>query len=158
MKRVYILLALLLITAASFAQGLEFRLRGGVNFQRSVGSDKDFSLYSQVGAMAGIRISTLGLYGEMLYSAHEEANGLGAINYIEPAAIVRYYTYKYLYAEMGLAYYVLTEDVPNGINPNPDKDPGFFFGLGATTRRIEIGLRTSMSPFKVVQGTASFRF
>ena len=158
MKRIPVIIALLIIAVSSSAQDLEFRIRGGVNFQRAIGSDEEFSLYSHIGAMAGIRISTIGFYGEMLYSTHEEANGEGGINYIEPSAIFRYYTFKYMYAEAGLTYYILAEDVPDGFNSNPDKDPGFFMGLGVSFRRIEVGMRTSTSPFKVVQATASFRF
>ena len=142
------------------AQGLEFRLRGGANLQRTIGSDaeSEFSLYSHAGAMAGLRISTIGIYAEVLYSAHEEANGGGAINYVVPSALARFYTYKFLYAEAGLSYYLLAEDVPDGFNSNPDKEAGFYAGLGATTRRLELGMRASMKPFKTVQLTASFRF
>lgn len=158
MKRLLVFSLFSVISIALSAQGFEFRVRGGANFQRSENSGSEFSLYPHMGAMAGLRISTIGIYSELLYSSHEEANGLGAIAYIVPSVLARYYTSRMIYIELGIPYYILAEDVDPGFSSNPDKEAGFYGGMGVTIKRFEAGLRSAMSPFKVVHITASIKF
>ncbi|MEE4115579.1 MAG: hypothetical protein V2I37_05395 [Marinilabiliaceae bacterium] len=158
MKKYLIVFVLLIAGLAVSAQGLEFRLRGGANFQRSSMAGQEFSFLPHFGASAGIRISTIGIYGELLYSQHEEANGLSNLAYLIPSAHVRLYTYRFMYAELGLLYLMLTDDIEDGLLDNPDKEAGYYVGLGASFKKFEVGLRTISKPSLAIQITASYRF
>ena len=158
MKKYLIVIALLIAGFTVSAQGLEFRLRGGANFQRSKMADQEFTFLPHIGASAGIRLSTIGIYGELLYSQHEEANGLTNLNYLIPSVHFRLYTFRFLYAEAGLMYLMLADDVEDGLLDNPDKEAGYYVGFGASFRKIELGLRTLTKPSTVIQITASYRF
>jgi hypothetical protein len=155
------LLTVLILSAAFISAGaqnaLEVRARGGVNIQNSKIADKDVSVFPHFGLSAGIRISTFGIYGEMLYSVHEDINGGGEADYLIPSVSFRLYTYRFVYAEAGLSYLMLTKD-PGGMIENVDKEAGYFVGLGLTLRKFELGFRTASQPVTNIQITASYRF
>jgi len=158
MKRTVFLLAITLISLSASSQMIEFRLRGGVNFQRSSSTGSEFSFLPHFGASAGVRLSTIGIYGEFLYSTHDKQNWLDPGEYYVPSLIFRYYIFSSVYAEIGLSYYKLAGD-PAGIAmfEYDDKEWGYFAGLGVNFKRFEIGLRTT-SPVTSIQATASIRF
>lgn len=158
MKRYIIIMALLIGGISVSAQSLEFRLRGGANFQKSNMDDKEFSFLPHIGASAGIRISTIGVYGEFLYSIHEDINGIAEINYLIPSLQVRLYAFRYMYAELGFGYLVLNKDVEGGLLDNPNKEGTYYIGFGASLRKIEFGIRTMGQPSTTIQLTASYRF
>lgn len=158
MKRTIIFIALIAIGISAAAQGLEFRLKGGANFQKSNLADKEFSFLPQFGMSAGIRLSTFGIYAEIDYSTHEDINGSGGIPYIIPSAQVRWYTYRFIYAEAGLAYLLLAEDDEPGLKENIDKEVGYYVGFGATYKRFEIGFRMASRPTSNIQLLAALRF
>ena len=158
MKKYSLLVALIAIGISAGAQGLEFRLKGGANFQNSKLADKDYSFLPQFGMSAGIRISTIGFYVEVDYSTHEDINGSQAIPYIIQSLQFRFYTYRFVYAEAGLSYILLAEDIEPGLMENVDKEAGYYLGLGATFKRFEIGLRTATKPATNIQLLAAIRF
>lgn len=158
MKRTILFIAIIAIGVSAAAQGLEFRLKGGANFQKSNLADKEFSFLPQFGMSAGLRISTIGIYAEVDYSMHEDVNGSGGIPYIIPSAQVRWYTYRFIYAEAGLAYLLLAEDIEPGLRENIDKEMGYYVGFGATSQRLEIGLRMASKPVSNIQILAALRF
>lgn len=157
MKKIFIVLFLSATFIGANAQGLEVRARGGVNIQNSNISDKNVSVLPHFGVSAGLRISSIGIYGEMLYSVHENINGSGEADYLIPSASIRFYTHRFVYAEAGIAYLMLTKD-PGGVIQNVDKKAGYFVGLGLTLRRFELGVRAANQPVTNVQLTASYRF
>ena len=158
MKRTVFLLAIILISLSASSQMIEFRLRGGVNFQRSSSAESEFSFLPHFGAMAGVRLSTIGIYGEFLYSTHDNQNWLDPGAYYVPSLLIRYYIYSSVYTEVGLSYYLLAED-PVGIPmfEYDDKELGYFAGVGINFKRFEFGLRAT-NPVVSIQATASFRF
>lgn len=158
MKRTVFLIAITLISLSASSQMIEFRLRGGVNFQRGSSADSEFSFLPHFGASAGVRLSSIGIYGEFLYSTHDNQNWLEPGDYFVPSAIIRYYIFSSVYTEVGLSYYKLAED-PVGIAmfEFDDKKVGYFAGLGINFKRFEFGLRTT-SPVASIQATASIRF
>ncbi len=158
MKRTILFIALIAIGISAAAQGLEFRLKGGANFQKSNLADKEFSFLPQFGISAGLRISTIGIYGEIDFSTHEDVNGSGGIPYIIPSVQVRWYTYRFIYVEAGLAYLLLAEDIEPGLQENIDKEVGYYVGFGATYKRFEIGFRTASKPVTNIQLLAAIRF
>ena len=115
------------------------------------------SVFPHFGLSAGIRLSTFGIYGELLYSVHEDINGSGEVDYVIPSVHFRFYTYRYIYAEAGISYLLLSKD-PGGVIENVDKKAGYYVGLGATFRKFEVGLRTASLPVTNIQITASYRF
>lgn len=158
MKKIIVLLAVTLISLSSMSQKLEFRLRGGVNFQRSSSTENDFSFLPHAGAMAGVRITTFGIYGELLYSMHDDQYWPEEAAYLVPSALVRFYGFRYLYSEAGLSYYILAEDKDDGIAAEyPDQKLGYFAGIGLFLNKFEIGLRAT-APVNSIQATASYRF
>lgn len=158
-KLILTTIVLALISAGASAQTyLEFKIRGGINTQKAVDSDTNFSVYPHLGAMGGFRLSAIGIYGEVLWSGHEDNNGDGMAGYLAPAAVGRYYTRGSFYFEAGLPYYLLLSKEEPGLRTNPDKKAGFFAGAGVSTRRLELGLRALVAPVESLQLTASFRF
>ncbi len=157
MKKLFIVLLLSAAFIGAKAQGLEVRARGGVNIQKSNLAGKDVSVFPHLGVSAGLRISSLGIYGEMLYSVHENINGSGEADYVIPSASLRYYTPRVVYFEAGISYLMLTKD-PGGAIQNVDKEAGIFGGLGLTLRKLELGLRVANKPATNLQITASYRF
>jgi len=158
MKKIIVILAVSLISLYSMSQKLEFRLRGGVNFQRSSSIENDFSFFPHAGAMAGVRIATFGIYGELLYSIHDDQYWPEEAPYLVPSVLVRFYGFRYLYSEAGLSYYILAEEKEAGIVAEfPDQKIGYFAGLGLLLNKFEIGLRAT-SPVNSIQATASYRF
>lgn len=158
MKKYLLVITLLIIGVTAGAQGMEFRLRAGANFQNSKLDGKEYSFLPHFGASAGIRLSTIGIYGEVLYSQHEDINGSQAINYIIPSLQIRLYTFRYMYAELGLCYMVLADEIEGGLIDNVDKEAGYYVGFGASFKKIEVGLRTANLPVTNIQLTASYRF
>lgn len=157
MKKIILLLSLSVAVLSAGAQNLEIRARGGVNIQNSKLDNKDVSVFPHFGLSAGIRLSTFGIYGELLYSVHEDINGSGEVDYVIPSVHFRFYTYRYIYAEAGISYLLLSKD-PGGVIENVDKKAGYYVGLGATFRKFEVGLRTASLPVTNIQITASYRF
>lgn len=127
--------------------------------QQTQSDDAKFSLTSHIGAMAGVRISTLGIYGEVLFSTHDSNNWSENADYLVPSLLVRFYGFRKIYVEGGIPYFILMSDQIDGSFIDfPDKEVGFYAGLGLSLSRIEIGLRSSMNPISTVQLTGSFRF
>lgn len=158
MKKTLILLAVTLISLPAVSQNLEFGLRGGVNFQRSSSAESDFSFLPHVGAMGGVRISYVGIYGEVLYSTHDAESWLETGSYIVPSVMLRFYRLRNLYVEAGLSYYLLAEDqIGMSMYEFPDKQLGYFAGMGLNIRNFEVGIR-STGPVMSIQATASIRF
>ena len=158
-KLILTIMVLALISAGATSQTYsEFKIRGGINTQKAVDSDTNFSVYPHLGVLAGLRLSAIGIYGEILWSGHEDANGDGMTSYLTPAAVARYYTRGSFYFEAGLPYYLLLSNDEPGLRTNPDKRAGFFAGAGVSTRRLELGIRALVAPVESLQLTASFRF
>lgn len=158
MKKTLILFAFTFISLSVMSQNIEFGLSGGVNFQRSSSAESDFSFLSHFGVMAGVRISYVGIYGEVLYSTHDDENWLETGSYLVPSVFLRFYRLRNLYVEAGLSYYVLAEDqVGMSMYEFPDKQLGYFAGMGLNIRNFEVGLRTT-GPVMSIQATASIRF
>lgn len=158
MKKYLVLFVLLTIGLSAGAQALEFRLKGGANFQNSKLADKEYSFLPHFGISAGIRLSTIGFYGELAYSTHEDINGSQTIPYIIPSIQVRFYTYRFIYVEGGLGYLIMAEDIEPGAIENVNKEAGFYAGVGATFKRFEIGLRAATKPAANIQILAAIRF
>lgn len=158
-KLIITTVVLALIGAGASAQTYsEFKARGGINTQKAVDSDNNFSVYPHLGGMAGLRLYSLGLYAEILWTGHEEANGNGMAGYLAPAAVGRYYVRGSYFFEAGIPYYLLLSKEEPGLRTNPDKKAGFFAGAGVSTRRFELGMRALLAPVSSLQLTASFRF
>lgn len=158
-KLILTTLVLALISAGASAQAYsEFKMRGGINTQKAVDSDTNFSIYPHLGGMAGLRLYSFGVYAEILWSGHEDANGNGMAGYLAPAAVGRYYTRGSFFFEAGVPYYLLLSKQEPGMEVNPDKKAGFFAGAGVSTRRLELGMRALVAPVSSLQLTASFRF
>lgn len=158
MQKIIIILAITLMGLNAMSQKLEFRLRGGVNFQRSSSPGNEYSFLPHVGATAGVRISTFGIYGEVLYSIHDDQYWPEEAAYLVPSVLVRIYGFRYFYSEAGLSYYSLAEDEDPGLAEEyPDQAMGYFAGLGFYIRKFEIGLRAT-APVNSIQATASYRF
>jgi len=158
MKRTTVVIVILLATITATAQDFEFRLRGGVNFQRTQSPDSEFSFLPHIGAMAGVRISTFGVYGEVLYSVHDNQNWVSEAAYIVPAVLVRFYGFRNVYAEGGLSYNMLADEQADGAMVEfPDGEIGYFAGLGYMFKKLEIGLR-STNPLTSIQINALYRF
>ena len=158
MKKAFILLVFALISITAISQNLEFRLRGGVNFQRASTAEGDFSFLPHVGAMAGVRITSMGIYGEFLYSEHDDDSWPEPGTYFVPSLLFRYYIYRYIYSEVGLSYYLLGgEQAENSVYEYPDNKLGYFAGVGFSFKNFELGLRAT-NPVISIQATASFRF
>lgn len=127
--------------------------------QQTQSADGKFSFTSHIGAMAGVRISTFGIYGEVLYSTHDSNNWSEDADYLVPSLLVRFYGFRKMYVEGGIPYFILMSDQIDGSTIDfPDKEIGFYAGLGVSFSRIEIGLRSTMNPVSTVQLTGSFRF
>ena len=144
MKKYFLFIIILAIGSASMAQNLEFRLRGGANFQKSNLQDKEYSFLPHFGASAGVRLSTIGIYGELLLSTHEDIGGIETIDYIIPSLHARLYTFRFAYAELGFTYLILSGEVDD--ISNVDKEAGYFIGLGASFKKFELGFRTASLP------------
>jgi hypothetical protein len=158
MKKIIVILAVTLISLSSMSQKLEFRLRGGVNFQRSSSTENEYSFLPHVGAMAGVRISIFGIYGELLYSKHDDQYWSEAAAYLVPSALFRFYGFRYFYSEAGLSYYILAEDKGLAFAAEySDQTIGYFAGLGLYLNRLELGLRAT-APVNSIQATASYLF
>ena len=158
MKKTVLIIALALFGLSASSQGLELRLRGGVNFQRSSSAESEFSFLPHFGLMAGVRISTIGIYGEFLYSIHDDQNWLEAGSYLVPSALIRFYGFKNVYVEAGLSYYILAEEnIGISMFEFDDKVIGYCGGLGFNLKKLDIGLRAT-APVTSIQATASFRF
>ncbi|MEA1886683.1 MAG: hypothetical protein U9N72_05700 [Bacteroidota bacterium] len=117
MKKLIILLAISSISLSAMSQQLEFDLRGGINFQGSHSPDKNTSLLPHIGLMAGLKISTMGIYGEVLFSIHDDNDWAERANYFVASTLLRYYGFQPIYIEGGLSYYILAEEQIEGSAP-----------------------------------------
>jgi len=140
------------------SQKFEFDLRAGVNMQKSSSPDNKVSYLPHMGAMVGLRFSTIGFYTEILLSIHDDKDWAEKGTYLVPSLLARYYGFKYLYLEAGTSYYLLAEKQVNGANvPFPDKKIGFLAGAGFYAGRFDIGLRITL-PVSSIQATATYIF
>jgi len=157
MKKIIITIGILFISLPLLSQGLEFRLRGGVNMQSASATDNNVSFTLHAGAKAGLRISDLGFYGELLYSKHDNKSWPSAASYLVPAVIFRYYGFRFVYVEAGMPYYLLFGEQPDpSVMEIPDKNIGVYAGVGLVLGKLEIGLRAN-APAVSLQATASYR-
>ena len=158
MKRMLLLSAFILIALGSMSQGLEFRIKGGINFQKSQSPDSEYSFLPHAGAMLGMRISTIGIYGEFLYSIHDNQNWPDQAAYLVPSALVRFYGFRMIFLEAGLSYWILAdEQITGALIELPEKEFGYFVGLGFNLRKFEVGIRTT-APISSIQLTGTYRF
>ena len=158
MKRLLIILTISLLTLPSMSQVLEFNLRGGINMDRSSVEGKDLSFLPHLGAMAGARFSSIGIYAEMLLTIHDGEGWAERGTYLVPSLVVRYYNPRIFYLEAGPSYYLLTEkQVPGADVLFPDKKIGFLAGAGFYAGRFDIGVR-GVLPVKSLQLTITYIF
>ena len=159
MKKQLIIIFLVFTSLSAWAQKPEYRIRGGINMQQTQSPDSKFSFTSHIGAMAGVRISTFGIYGEALFSTHDGNNWTESADYFVPSLLVRFYGFRKMYVEGGIPYYILASDQIDGsLIDFPDKEAGFYAGFGLSLKKVEIGARSSMNPIQSIQFTGSFRF
>jgi len=158
MKKLLFLAIVSTLTLTAGAQGLEVRLKGGINIQNSNLSGKEISTLPHFGVSAGVRISTFGIYGELMYSTHEDINGSTTLDYVIPSLQVRFYTYRFMYVEAGVSYAMMSEEFSGGFLENVDKEAGYYVGLGASFRKFELGVRTASLPVTNIQISAAYRF
>ena len=125
--------------------------------QSASAADNNVSFTLHAGAMAGLRISDLGLYGELLYSKHDNESWPSAASYLVPAVILRYNGFRFVYVEAGMPYYLLFGEQPDpSVKEIPDKSIGVYAGAGFTLGKLEIGLRAN-APAVSLQATVSYR-
>jgi len=159
-----LIFSLALIAAISLyninAQSFDWNLRGGVNIQDSKTTGKDIALWYHAGAQAGVRVASLGFYGEALYSIQENQYGGDPVSYFSPAVLMKGFTKKFVFVEMGATMMSLVGDpvVANDIL-NPDGEIFFFAGLGFKVSRIEISFRSHLKQsYSIIRATAAVKF
>ena len=141
-------------------QSFDWNLRGGLNLMNSKTSGEDLSLLYHAGIQAGIRVASFGLYGEVLYSMHENQYGGDPVAYFAPALLGKFYLKKFIFVEFGGTMLSIIGDsgVDNDIL-NPDGKLFMFAGLGAKISKIELSLRSTVKQsYGVIQLTAALRF
>ena len=95
--------AILFFTVFSFmskAQSFDWNIHGGLNLMKAKSGDSDLAFYYHAGVQAGVRITNIGLYGELNYSVHEDQYGGDPIPYLIPAALVKAYTLRFVFIEL----------------------------------------------------------
>ncbi len=162
MKKLLLVIFLIVLVSVGEADGQSFdwNLRGGLNLMNSKTSGQDISLLYHAGIQAGIRIASLGFYGEALYSMHENQYGGDPVAYFAPAILGKGFLKKIIFVEFGGTMLSIIGDsgIDNDIL-NPDGKLFMFAGLGLHFSKIEISMRSTVKQsYGVVQATAAIRF
>lgn len=155
-----VLMLLCAMSARSFGQSFDWNLRGGLNLMASKNPDKDISLLWHVGGEAGIRITSFGIYGELLYSMNENQDGGDPVAYFVPSIIGKGYWRRSFFVEFGASFPFIADDsevIENTLNP--DGKVFLAAGLGVKVSKLEISMRSTASQsYGVIQLTASVSF
>jgi hypothetical protein len=141
-------------------QSFDWNIRGGLNIMNGQPSDKEVSLQYHAGLQLGVRITNLGIYGEAVYSMHENQNGGDPVAYFLPAIVIKRYIRDFLFVEFGGAFLAKVGD--SGVvtvEMNPNNTPLFLAGLGTGFSKFELSLRTvAKQSYGVIQVTAAVKF
>ena len=160
-KIIFALLVIFTISGTlTFGQSFDWNLRGGINIMNSKTSGQDLSALYHAGFQAGVRVASFGLYGEALYSLHENQYGGDPVAYFAPAVLGKFYLKKILFLEFGGTLLSIIGDsgIDNDIL-NPDGELFMFAGLGAKVSKLELSLRSTVKQsYRVIQITAAFKF
>lgn len=162
MKKQVLLSIVVILTFAGVLNGQSFdwNIRGGLNMMNGQPTGKSISLQYHVGVQAGVRITNYGIYGEALYSIHENQDGYDPVSYFMPGIVGKRYWQKFLFVEFGGAFLIMTGE-PEIDDPtfNPENKPVFLAGLGTKVSIFEFSLRAiSRSEYGIMQVTAAFKF
>ena len=148
------------IVFAVAGQSFDWNIRGGFNLMNSKSSGSDLAVLYHGGIQAGVRITNIGLYGEVIYSLHADQYGGEPIPYLIPAVVAKAYTLRFVFVEFGGAY--LSKQGDSGVDPdikNPDEKLFVLAGLGVHVSKIEVSLRAlSKQSYGVIQLTAALKF
>ena len=148
------------LAAVSYGQSFDWNARGGINLMNAKSGDKDLAVLYHFGIQAGVRITNFGIYGEALYSMHEDQYGGEPIAYFVPAVVGKGYFLKFLFLEFGGAYAAMMGD--SGVNPdimNPDKKILPFAGLGVHFSKVEVSMRSVVKQsYGIIQITGAIKF
>lgn len=141
-------------------QSFDWNIRGGFNLMNSKSTGTDLAVLYHGGLQAGVRITNIGLYGEVTYSVHADQYGGDPIAYLIPAVVAKAYTFRFVFVEFGGAY--LSKQGDSGVDPdikNPDEKLFVLAGLGVHVSKIEVSLRAvSKQSYGVIQLTAALKF
>ena len=159
MRTAAIIILLALTTMVAEAQKPEIRLRGGLNMFNSKSPDKEIAFLPHFGAQAGIRISTIGIYGELQYTMLEDVNTYESLGYLLPSIVGRWYGTRLFYVELGPSLLIPAGKVETtGLLSNPDNTFTFFVGGGFYTGKFEFGLRAYQTPKPTMQMSLGLKF
>ena len=160
-KIILTLIALFTISGTiTFGQSFDWNIRGGINIMNSKTSGQDISALYHAGLQAGIRIASFGLYGEALYSLHENQYGGDPVPYFAPSVLGKFYLKRFLFTEFGGTMLSIIGDsgVDNDIL-NPNGKLFVFAGIGAKISKLELSVRSTVKQsYTVIQVTAAFKF
>ncbi len=159
-KKLKLILFLSFFTAAVYSQSFDWNIRGGLNLMNAQPSDGEIFLGYHAGAQAGVRISYYGIYGEALYSVHQNQDGGDPVAYIMPGLNFKRYIKKFLFVELGGSLLIPAGDTDLPDNSlNPENVPVLSAGMGGRFSVLELSLRaTSKSGYGVFQVTAALNF
>ena len=141
-------------------QSFDWNIRGGLNIMNGQPSDKDISLFYHAGVQAGVRIAYFGVYGEAIYSMHENQYGGDPVAYLMPGIVVKRYLKQFLFVDFGGAFLSKIGDsgVPDD-TLNPDNELVAMAGLGTAFSNFELSVRAaSRTSYGVIQVTAAVKF
>lgn len=159
-KKINLILFLALLTGAVYSQSFDWNIRGGLNLMNAQPSDEKIFFGYHAGAQAGVRISYYGIYGEALYSVHQDQDGGDPIAYFMPGLNVKRYLKKFIFVELGGSLLIPAGDTDLPDNSlNPENKPVMYAGMGGRFSVLELSLRAiSRSGYGVFQLTAALNF
>jgi len=153
------MLAVFLISTAS-GQSFDWNIHGGLNLMKAKSGDSNMAMLYHAGIQAGVRITNIGVYGEIDYSLHEDQYGGDPIPYLIPAALVKAYTLRFIFIEAGAAYLAKMGD--SDVDPdimNPDEKIFLLAGMGVHVSKLEFSIRTeAKQSYGVIRFTAALKF
>ena len=144
----------------SFSQSFDWNIHAGLNLMNAKSGESNLSLLYHGGIQAGVRITNIGVYGEIDYSLHEDQYGGDPVPYLIPSILVKAYVLRFVFAEGGASYLLKQGD--SDVDPdilNPDKKIFMVAGLGVHVSKFEISLRTmAKQSYGIVQARIALKF